>query len=136
MLNNRATSFRKNYLVASRLRRLLYQVFPFLQVIALRTPSHVNYRNFSRLLPSFYSHFFKKFILTDSTNKESGYVSNETREDLVGQIAVTATALRPSGTIVFGDERIDVVSEGAFIDKDEQVKIVKAEGSRIVVRKV
>ncbi|MEN2453233.1 hypothetical protein AAZF84_35580, partial [Bacillus sp. JR_15] len=32
--------------------------------------------------------------------------------------------------------RIDVVSEGAFIDKDEQVKIVKAEGSRIVVRKV
>lgn len=80
--------------------------------------------------------FFKKFILTDSTNKESGYVSNETRDDLVGQIAVTATALRPSGTIVFGDERIDVVSEGAFIDKDEQVKIVKAEGSRIVVRKV
>ncbi|MDR6683196.1 membrane-bound serine protease (ClpP class) [Bacillus safensis] len=80
--------------------------------------------------------FFKKFILTDSTNKESGYVSNETREDLVGQIAVTATALRPSGTIVLGDERIDVVSEGAFIDKDEQVKIVKAEGSRIVVRKV
>ncbi len=80
--------------------------------------------------------FFKKFILTDSTNKESGYVSNETREDLVGQIAVTLTALRPSGTIVLGDERIDVVSEGAFIDKDEQVKIVKAEGSRIVVRKV
>ncbi|MCA6607210.1 NfeD family protein [Bacillus safensis] len=80
--------------------------------------------------------FFKKFILTDSTNKESGYVSNETREDLVGQIAVTATALRPSGTIVLGDERFDVVSEGAFIDKDEQVKIVKAEGSRIVVRKV
>lgn len=80
--------------------------------------------------------FFKKFILTDSTNKESGYVSNETREDLVGQIAVTATALRPSGTIVLEDERIDVVSEGAFIDKDEQVKIVKAEGSRIVVRKV
>ena len=35
---------------------------------------------------------------------------------------MTATALRPSGTIVFGDERIDVVSEGAFIDKDEQVK--------------
>ncbi len=80
--------------------------------------------------------FFKKFILTDSTTKESGYVSNETREDLVGQIAVTLTALRPSGTAVLGDERIDVVSEGAFIDKDEQVKIVKAEGSRIVVRKV
>ncbi|MFS0655259.1 NfeD family protein [Bacillus sp. 179-C3.3 HS] len=80
--------------------------------------------------------FFKKLVLTDSTNKESGYVSNETRDDLVGQIAVTATALRPSGTIILGDERIDVVSEGAFIDKDEQVKIVKAEGSRIVVRKV
>ncbi|MGE6629254.1 NfeD family protein [Bacillus sp. NPDC077027] len=79
--------------------------------------------------------FFKKFILTDSTNKESGYISNETRLELVGQVGVTATALRPSGTVILGDERIDVVSEGAFIDKDEQVKIIKAEGSRIVVRK-
>lgn len=78
--------------------------------------------------------FFKKIVLRDSTSTEEGYVSNKTRNDLVGKTGITMTALRPSGTVVIGDERIDVVSEGNFIGKDAKVKIVKAEGSRIVVR--
>lgn len=79
---------------------------------------------------------FKKLILTDSTNTEKGYVSNKSRLDLVGQIGYTLTALRPSGTILINEERIDVVSEGNYISKNVQVKVVKAEGSRIVVREV
>jgi membrane-bound serine protease (ClpP class) len=80
--------------------------------------------------------FFRKIILTDSTSTENGYVSNKTRSELVGVEGVTITALRPAGTVAVGDERIDVVSEGGFIQKDKKVKIVKAEGSRIVVREV
>ena len=80
--------------------------------------------------------FFKKIVLRDSTSTEEGYVSNKTRNDLVGKIGITMTALRPAGTVVIGDERIDVVSEGRFIGKDVNVKIVKAEGSRIVVREL
>ena len=73
---------------------------------------------------------FKKIILTDSTNTENGYVSNRNRIELIGKEGVTLTALEPSGTIVIGDERIDVVSEGDFILKDKAVMVVKAEGSR------
>ena len=80
--------------------------------------------------------FFRKIILTDSTNTESGYVSNKNRTDLIGLEGTTLTALRPSGTVQIGDERVDVVSEGGFIQKDKKVKIVKAEGSRIVVREL
>lgn len=80
--------------------------------------------------------FFKKIVLTDSTSTESGYVSNKTRNDLIGIEGVTITALRPAGTVEVGDERIDVVSEGGYIQKDKKVKIVKAEGSRIVVREI
>ncbi|MDA1474789.1 NfeD family protein [Bacillus changyiensis] len=80
--------------------------------------------------------FFKKLILTDSTNSESGYISNETRHDLIGQIGITFTPLRPSGTVIIGDERLDVVSEGSFTAKDKKVKVVKVEGSRIVVREI
>lgn len=80
--------------------------------------------------------FFKKLVLNDSTNTESGYISNENRLELIGKVGVTLTPLRPSGTIVLDDERIDVVSEGTFIAKDKQVKIVKTEGSRIVVREI
>ncbi|AND41558.1 MULTISPECIES: nodulation protein NfeD [Cytobacillus] len=80
--------------------------------------------------------FFKKIILTDSTNTEKGYISNKSRLELLGLEGYALTALRPSGTVVIGDERIDVVSEGGFILKGAKIKVVKAEGSRIVVREV
>jgi membrane-bound serine protease (ClpP class) len=79
---------------------------------------------------------FKKIILTDSTNTEQGYVSNINRTDLVGKSGTTLTQLRPAGKIIIEDEIVDAVSEGAFIQKDIQVKVVKVEGSRIVVREI
>lgn len=79
---------------------------------------------------------FRKIVLRDSTNTESGYVSNRTRSELIGVVGKTLTALRPSGTVLVEDERLDVVSEGAFIEKNKMVKIVKAEGARIVVREI
>ncbi|MGE8206199.1 NfeD family protein [Heyndrickxia sp. NPDC080065] len=77
---------------------------------------------------------FKKMVLSDSTSTEEGYVSNVNRIELLGRIGVTITPLRPAGTITIDDERIDVVSEGAFIENGQQVKVIKVEGSRIVVR--
>ncbi|AIY05238.1 hypothetical protein Plano_1273 [Planococcus sp. PAMC 21323] len=79
---------------------------------------------------------FKRIILTDATDTASGYVSTTNRPELVGKIALTLTALRPSGTIQLEDERIDAVSEGRFIDSGKNVKIIKVEGSRIVVREL
>jgi membrane-bound serine protease (ClpP class) len=79
---------------------------------------------------------FKKLILTDSTNTESGYIANISRLELIGLVGYTLTVLRPSGTIVIEDERLDVVSEGGFIGKGSKVKVVKAEGSRIIVREI
>ncbi|TQR19279.1 NfeD family protein [Psychrobacillus vulpis] len=77
-----------------------------------------------------------KIILSDATTTEQGYVSNENRIDLIGKVAVTMTALRPAGTIRIENERIDAVSDGSFVEKEKQVKIIKVEGSRIVVREV
>lgn len=79
-------------------------------------------------------HLLNRLVLMDSTATESGYVSNENRSDLIGQIGVTLTPLRPSGTAELDGKRIDVVSEGGYIDSGQQVVIVKTEGSWIVVR--
>ncbi|MDF1508309.1 nodulation protein NfeD [Robertmurraya sp. DFI.2.37] len=79
---------------------------------------------------------FRKIVLRDSTNTESGYVSNKTRTELIGLVGQTLTALRPSGTVLVEDERLDVVSEGSYIEKNKMVKIVKVEGARIVVREI
>ncbi|MBO0587750.1 nodulation protein NfeD [Sporosarcina sp. E16_8] len=79
-------------------------------------------------------HLLNKVVLMDTTDTESGYVSNVNRIELLGRIAKTSTPLRPSGAIELDGERIDVVSEGSYIGKGISVIIVKVEGSRTVVR--
>ncbi|MCA0992889.1 NfeD family protein [Pseudalkalibacillus hwajinpoensis] len=81
-----------------------------------------------------YRGFFKKIILSDSTKTELGYVSNATRNELIGMEGKAVTPLRPSGIADFGDERMDVVTEGGFLPAGTVVKIVKTNGSRVVVR--
>lgn len=77
---------------------------------------------------------FNKMVLSDATDTESGYVSNVNRTELLGQVAITATPLRPSGTAMYGEERLDVVTEGGFIAANTEVVIIEVEGARIVVR--
>ncbi len=80
--------------------------------------------------------FFNKIILSDATRTEQGYVSSKTRLDLIGKEGEALTPLRPSGTGLFDGERIDVVSEGGFIASGRRLKIIKTEGSRIIVREI
>ncbi|WP_079480877.1 NfeD family protein [Halobacillus salinus] len=80
--------------------------------------------------------FFRHIILNDSTSTEKGYVSQANRLELIGLEGTTITPLRPAGTAEFDDERLDVVSEGGFIGPSSRVKIVKTEGTRIVVRQM
>ncbi|MGP4042399.1 NfeD family protein [Gracilibacillus sp. D59] len=79
---------------------------------------------------------FRHVILQDSTTTEQGYVSTVNRLDLIGKEGITATPLRPAGTAEFEEERLDVVSEGSFINVNTPIKIIKVEGSRIVVREI
>jgi len=55
---------------------------------------------------------------------------------LLGAIGVAATPLRPAGKVKFGDEYIDVVAEGAYVDPGTRVQVVEIEGNRIVVKEV
>lgn len=73
-------------------------------------------------------------VLFESARKEDGYVSNKNRTDLLGDVGVTLTVLRPAGTALFKDERVDVVTEGGFIPNNTKVKVIEVEGARIVVR--
>ncbi|MEG0450037.1 MAG: NfeD family protein, partial [Lysinibacillus sp.] len=77
---------------------------------------------------------FNNLVLKDATTTEKGYVSNVNRTELLGQVGKTITPLRPAGTAQFANERVDVVTEGGYIDAAKHVVVIKAEGSRIVVR--
>ncbi|WP_408607131.1 NfeD family protein [Halobacillus mangrovi] len=80
--------------------------------------------------------FFRHIILNDATTSEKGYVSAANRLELIGMEGTTLTPLRPAGTAEFDGERLDVVTEGGFISAQHRVKVVKTEGSRIVVREM
>ena len=53
--------------------------------------------------------------------------------ELLNAVGETITPLRPSGMVIINGKRVDVVSEGTFIDKGQQVKVIDVIGSRIVV---
>lgn len=86
---------------------------------------------FNRKIP-----FLDKVILKDSTNSEAGYRSHDDRSHLVGKTAHTVTDLRPAGIITCDNDRIDAVSDGSFILRNRQVKILEVEGTRVVVREI
>jgi len=77
---------------------------------------------------------FRHIILRDSATAELGYVSSENKLEFIGLEGMTVTPLRPSGTANINGERVDVVSEGGFIESNRNVKVIKVEGVRIVVR--
>jgi membrane-bound serine protease (ClpP class) len=53
----------------------------------------------------------------------------------VGKVGIAETPLRPAGKVEFDEEFFDVVSEGDFVAKGEEVRIVDIQGNRVVVRK-
>ena len=56
------------------------------------------------------------------------------RSDLGGQAGVALSDLRPAGVARFGDERVDVVSEGDFISAGSRIRVLRTEGTRVTVR--
>ena len=52
-----------------------------------------------------------------------------------GETGIAESFLRPAGIAKFGDKRIDVLSEGDFIEQGEKIVIVRVSGNRVVVRK-
>jgi membrane-bound serine protease (ClpP class) len=73
-------------------------------------------------------------FLNAATDREHGFTSAERRADLVGREGQAMTDLRPSGVGLFGDERVDVVSESEWIEQGALIKVISSEGYRHVVR--
>lgn len=82
------------------------------------------------------SRMFSRLILVDSTSKEQGYTSSDSKDALMGKEGVAVTALRPAGIALIDDERIDVVSQGDFIENGARVVVVNTSSSRVMVKRL
>ncbi len=54
----------------------------------------------------------------------------------IGDWGIADSPLRPAGKAIFGDEYLDVLTDGSFVEHGSQVRIIKISGNRIVVREV
>ncbi|TPG63038.1 NfeD family protein [Hymenobacter nivis] len=50
-----------------------------------------------------------------------------------GTLGRTLSALRPAGTVLFGEERREAVTRGEFVDAGREVRVLGIEQNRIVV---
>jgi membrane-bound serine protease (ClpP class) len=87
-----------------------------------------------RFLPK--SDRFKWLTLQTSNASDKGFVSSNSYVSLIGKQGQTVTALRPAGVVLIEGEKYDVIADGDYINKGEQVSLVVAEGSKIIVRRL
>ncbi|WP_052703053.1 NfeD family protein [Paenibacillus beijingensis] len=79
---------------------------------------------------------WNRFILRESLSMDKGTVPAASKEKLLGAAGTALTPLRPAGIVEIGGERIDVVTEGEFIAASKAVKVIKVEGTRIIVKEL
>jgi membrane-bound serine protease (ClpP class) len=80
--------------------------------------------------------FGKRLILETGLAAGEGYASPpESDQNWLGKAGITVSPLRPSGIADVEGERVDVVSDGEFIEAGEQIVVSRVDGNRIVVRR-
>ncbi|MEE2658293.1 MAG: NfeD family protein [Candidatus Latescibacterota bacterium] len=77
---------------------------------------------------------WQRLVHETKTDRESGYHSGpEALAGLVGEQGTASTDLRPAGRAQFGEQAVDVVTEGDFITAGATVKVLEVRGNRVVV---
>lgn len=88
----------------------------------------------ARRLPN--SKLWAHLVLKEAETTQEGYVSANDYRKYLHKVGVTETYLRPAGTVIIDGDRLDVVSEGIYIQPGKKVTVIAVQGSRIVVRPV
>ncbi len=78
---------------------------------------------------------WSRLILWGKEDKKSGFVAPQLGlEALLGARGVSVTPLRPAGTAIINEKRVDVVTQGEFIEPNVPVEVIAVEGMRVVVK--
>ncbi|MCA9458264.1 MAG: hypothetical protein KC587_16480, partial [Nitrospira sp.] len=79
--------------------------------------------------------FGRRLILETNLQAQEGYESSPPEDHRwLGKQGIAVSDLHPSGIARFDRERVDVVSDGTFIDAGQPLEVVRIDGNRVVVR--
>jgi len=77
-----------------------------------------------------------RLILSSAETQNEGFISNPDFSHLVGKKGKAISQLRPAGIALIDNKRYDVVTEGEFISKNDDIEVIKTIGSKIIVKKI
>ena len=73
-------------------------------------------------------------VLQEEMKAEKGYLSTSDLEYLVGKEGIAATDLRPAGKCDIDGIIFDVRSEGKYIAKGQNVRIIRIQGNTLIIK--
>jgi membrane-bound serine protease (ClpP class) len=80
--------------------------------------------------------FGRRLVLEAGLPAQAGYASApESDRAWLGKRGTAVSTLRPAGVADLDGERVDVVSDGEFIDAGEAIEVTRVDGNRVVVRR-
>jgi membrane-bound serine protease (ClpP class) len=80
--------------------------------------------------------FGRHLVLEGGLSAREGYASAPvTDQGWFGKRGTALSTLRPAGIADLAGQRVDVVSDGAFIEAGEPIEVIHVDGNRIVVRR-
>lgn len=81
---------------------------------------------------------FDRLTVKETLTTEKGFTARKPLlEGYVGQSGKALTVLRPSGTVELADgTRLDVVTQGDFINQGDPVQVIAIDGTWLVVQKI
>jgi len=60
----------------------------------------------------------------------------EANSELLGQQGTAQSTLRPAGKARIGEQLVDVISNGPFINPGTKIEVLQVEGNRVIVSEV
>jgi membrane-bound serine protease (ClpP class) len=76
----------------------------------------------------------RQLVLDTGLTAKQGFTSEPLSDhELVGKTGVAMSDLRPAGIAEINGKRVDVVSDGGYIEAGQPIKVDHVDGNRIVV---
>lgn len=73
--------------------------------------------------------------LRKKLSKEDGVTAQSPdQNDYLGSVGLAISDLRPSGVATIADERLDVVTQGEYIEKQTEIIVIEVRGNQIIVK--